>query len=118
MVEIGNLSEELYIRFRNNIYLQNGNSGIINVLNPDGSLNVKVKDIINYSSPFNSQENGFYYYDKTLYLKNDDNIINLQENSSLPKGAIIMYNENTSPNGFNLYSQDSKFNNVINIIKN
>ena len=49
MAEIGNSSEELYIRFRNNIYLQNGSSGIINILNPDGSLNVKVKDIINNS---------------------------------------------------------------------
>ena len=117
MIEIGNSQEELYIRFRNNIYLQNGNN-TVNILNPDGSLNIKVKNIINNSSPFSSQENGFYYYNGNLYLKTNGEVINLTQNNSLPSKSIIMYNGNIPPDGWNLYSTNTEFNGVIYIIKN
>ena len=114
-MDIGNLQEELYIKCNKKIYLQfEGRQ--IDVLDADGNLNVKLKNIINTGTPTYSSPDGFYYDGTNVYAKIGSKILNLNEDSSeslLPKGSIIMYHGNSAPSGWSVYNRSTGFNDAI-----
>ena len=113
-MDIGNSQEELLIKCNKKIYLQFGNEWI-DVLDVDGNLNVRVKNIVNFRTPTSSTSDGFYYDGTNVYLKAGSDIINLSE-VALPEGSIIMYEGDEAPTGWYKYADCDEFNGVIYII--
>lgn len=113
-MDIGNSQEELLIKCNKKIYLQFGNKWI-DVLDADGNLNVRVKNIVNFRTPTSSSSDGFYYDGTNVYLKAGSDIINLSE-VALPEGSIIMYEGDEAPDGWYKYADCDEFNGVIYII--
>lgn len=119
MSSYGDLNQDLILNSNGNIYLVFRNKRI-SVLDSNGNLNVKIKNIIKSGTPGTNSDNGIYYDGNNVYIKTGNTIKNItgQQNSSqLPQGSIIRFrgNKNNPPAGWHYYG-DTDMSGVIYII--
>jgi hypothetical protein len=92
------------------------------MLDSNGNLNVKIKNIIKSGIPGTNSDNGIYYDDdgNNVYIKFGNTIKNIteQNSSQLPQGSIIRFSgkkDDTLPAGWYYYG-DTDMSGVIYII--
>ena len=119
MSQIGEINESLILKCNGILQLKIGNK-TINMLDSDGNLNIKLKNIIKPEQPKSSSDDGIYCHDGKIWIKSEGTIYQISiggnssgNSSSLPKGSIIMYDGITAPNGWYKYADSETFNGVI-----